>query len=404
MKFEQQSNKSYSKVTIITMYFLLNYGYIKLLFNNILIDYLQYILLAVAIMICIYKSSKLTNFRIDSISIMLLILSIWIMSTKFYSISTLYLKSKLTNYFIALLFLVLVKSLMKSISIKEFIYDLLKYIYKCNLIVIGLFTIINFSSFITVINQGQRIGNASINPIWIARLCAETILCILFLQKENIQKEKKKIINFILIIGLIGVIFVSGSKGPILALGLSWIYYIYISHKNKFNLKFVRQILIFLLIIVVVLFLLNNFKYLDFIKLRFSLDSIFVNAKGYRVERYDFTWEMIKEKILLGYGFGSWPILYRGVDYIDYPHNILLEFWVETGIIGLSAFIIIVILALKGVSKANSSIQMVATFFILSLIMAMFSGSISEGNRGIYTYLGMISAIKSLERQELDGD
>lgn len=63
-----------------------------------------------------------------------------------------------------------------------------------------------------------------------------------------------------------------------------------------------------------------------------------------RVWMWDETLQMLKDRPLTGAGMGGYPIVvapYHGHDFIEifqYPHNIVLNFWSETGLLGLIAF------------------------------------------------------------------
>jgi len=63
-----------------------------------------------------------------------------------------------------------------------------------------------------------------------------------------------------------------------------------------------------------------------------------------RVWMWDETVHMLKDHPLTGAGMGGYPTVvapYHGHDFIEifqYPHNILLNFWSETGLLGLIAF------------------------------------------------------------------
>lgn len=396
----QKKNDSYSILSILTMYFLMEYGYVKLLFDNFFVDSLQYLLLAIVLIIRIYKFTKSMEIRLDKISGMMLLFSIWILITKLYSISTIYSDSKIINYCISVVFFFLARNVIEDIRSENFIGELLVFITKCNVLLIGLFTFINFSDFIGAATQGQRIGSESTNPIWVARLCCETILCMIVLPKDM----KNKRLCFFATIGLLSLVFLTGSKGPLVALGLAWLYYIYISSQHRvgrINLKFLAQISAFMILIILGAIGIDYFKDFDFIKYRFSWESIFVDAEGYRMERYSFAWNKIQEEIITGYGFGSWSILYNGIDQMDYPHNIILELWLETGLIGLFLFSSIIIIALKGILRSSNEIKIISTFFVMSILMAMFSGSLSEGNRGLYTYLGIISSMVFISKKRM---
>lgn len=57
------------------------------------------------------------------------------------------------------------------------------------------------------------------------------------------------------------------------------------------------------------------------------------------------TWNMLREHSLLGAGFGGYPTLFAEyhkatfIEIFQYPHNILFNFWSETGLFGVAAFI-----------------------------------------------------------------
>jgi O-antigen ligase len=63
-----------------------------------------------------------------------------------------------------------------------------------------------------------------------------------------------------------------------------------------------------------------------------------------RLTMWEETWNMLKERPLLGAGFAGYPIVfadYHKATYIEifqYPHNILFNFWSETGILGVISF------------------------------------------------------------------
>ncbi|MEE9208396.1 MAG: O-antigen ligase family protein, partial [Gemmatimonadota bacterium] len=61
-----------------------------------------------------------------------------------------------------------------------------------------------------------------------------------------------------------------------------------------------------------------------------------------RVLRYQAAIPLWEQHPLVGQGIGSWPVLVRGVELRDYPHNILLEVLTETGIVGAVLFAVLV--------------------------------------------------------------
>lgn len=72
-----------------------------------------------------------------------------------------------------------------------------------------------------------------------------------------------------------------------------------------------------------------------------------------RVWMWDETLQMLRDRPLTGAGMGGYPIVvapYHGHDFIEifqYPHNIVLNFWSETGLLGLLAFVWVVVTWIK---------------------------------------------------------
>lgn len=70
---------------------------------------------------------------------------------------------------------------------------------------------------------------------------------------------------------------------------------------------------------------------------------------------------MLKDHWFLGAGFGGYPTIFKpyqrttGIEVFQYPHNILLNFWSETGILGLIAFAGILIAWATCIRRSNRS-------------------------------------------------
>lgn len=87
-----------------------------------------------------------------------------------------------------------------------------------------------------------------------------------------------------------------------------------------------------------------------------------------RLEMWQETWQMLKTKPIFGAGLSGYQnavALYHSKDYIEiylYPHNIILNFWTETGILGLLAFILILIKFFIDSYKKRKNILSVVLF------------------------------------------
>lgn len=77
------------------------------------------------------------------------------------------------------------------------------------------------------------------------------------------------------------------------------------------------------------------------------------NSTNVRLVMWQGTWRLIKAHPIFGAGLSGFPSLYdqyreaRHIELLKYPHNIILNFWVELGIIGLASFIWLFVLVFK---------------------------------------------------------
>lgn len=96
----------------------------------------------------------------------------------------------------------------------------------------------------------------------------------------------------------------------------------------------------------------------------------------------------------LGFGIGSWPVLYNDVDKRQYPHNILLEILVELGLVGLFLFIALIIYSFSFFLPFNSIGYypmkiLILMLFFNTLLNSMVSGDIPD-NRLLFFSIGLM--------------
>jgi O-antigen ligase len=53
----------------------------------------------------------------------------------------------------------------------------------------------------------------------------------------------------------------------------------------------------------------------------------------------------------------------------NYPHNIILSLWLETGLLGVLSFFMIILLALKNYKKQPTTIRFAAASYLLVMIL-----------------------------------
>lgn len=198
------------------------------------------------------------------------------------------------------------------------------------------------------------IGEGS-NPIVIATFLGYGIIIANSLLLEKNILNKKPIITiafkaflFILIVFATILMFITGSKGPILAIIAAYIIYYLVTN---FNLKLLIVCSMLTLISGFILTTINieqtvyEFFPQDlhrFIKGRF-FDQSEDGSVGSRLRFINMTFSEFSNKsffyMLFGNGVGDFGyVAYDGLDIREYPHNIFLEILHEVGILGFGLF------------------------------------------------------------------
>jgi len=86
-----------------------------------------------------------------------------------------------------------------------------------------------------------------------------------------------------------------------------------------------------------------------------------------RVDHFVLSYNLIfndVQGLLFGYGLGSYGIFYNGFDGREYPHNMILEIWVETGLIGIFLFSIFLIYTCSKSLRHNPFVWFVLFLFL----------------------------------------
>ncbi len=119
------------------------------------------------------------------------------------------------------------------------------------------------------------------------------------------------------------------------------------------------------------------------------------SASGTAARRMDFyrtTLAAIPDHPLFGSGIGSWSKFYFGNDQRNYPHNLFLEITFEEGLLGLTAFLALLILVELSISRMLSASH--SYFLVLGLLVfyclavSLFSGDLDD-NRVLWLWIGV---------------
>jgi O-antigen ligase len=115
-----------------------------------------------------------------------------------------------------------------------------------------------------------------------------------------------------------------------------------------------------------------------------------------RFERYQDTLKFLPQAPVFGHGAGSWPVIWRGSDRHDTPHNMVLEVLVETGIVGLVLMIALLVVALRPVSidrLRNDPLALCAFMLLVWLVIKAQLGPDLADNRLMFMMLGVLTGL-----------
>lgn len=83
------------------------------------------------------------------------------------------------------------------------------------------------------------------------------------------------------------------------------------------------------------------------------------------------SWAMLKDHWFFGAGFGGYPTVFdayhkaRFIEIFQYPHTILFNFWTETGLLGIVAFVSLIVTWVKHSLKAQTLVLLAPLIAIL---------------------------------------
>jgi len=159
---------------------------------------------------------------------------------------------------------------------------------------------------------------------------SETLGIFIFINhsRNNVIILPLKIMAFIFMIMI-------GGKGPVILFIL--IYTLYYLFRTKFTLK---KVLVFLIVSLLFVNSLSFFQENKISRLLYSRVTSFSEDKS-RQNLFYTSLSILKDKFVFGTGYGGFGMAAENKDERLYPHNIILEIFVETGIIGLVLILLV---------------------------------------------------------------
>lgn len=280
------------------------------------------------------------------------------------------------------------------------------------------FVIIGLAMFFDIVTGGlkpDQIVFASAfdsNYLAVGRICGS---CILILFSYFLPKSRSvagRLLCISALVALIFAVFVSGSRGPVIAtfaaLFSVLLYEIvrgFVQASSTFRIKKVDLLQLgngfFLASLAAIVFAVFREYFTTFIS-RFAL---LVNGLGTSaLERLSMYSAAVKAMQsfptgLIGLGIGGFQVYYNGYDGArGYPHNIFLEIGAELGVIGLFFFILLLAFAVRKLLRSSNSSRNLNRYFLVITLLALFinmfvnacvSGDLND-NRLLFTWIGMI--------------
>jgi len=219
-----------------------------------------------------------------------------------------------------------------------------------------------------------------VNTIWISRYIGVGFV-ILY---SRIRQYKTTLFNIFLII-LLGIsMIINGSRGPILSLFLTIYIFELITfyHSKRKDRNFIYITLVTIIIII------SLFIFQEQIS-RFNIEFLKSDTNvSERINNYNISLNAIKDKFFIGHGIGGFSYIFKNIDDRIYPHNMILEIFVELGLIGISFLIYLIVHSFKVLNykKENKIIFSCFSILIYYFINSMFSGDLF-GNSSFFIVL-----------------
>lgn len=247
---------------------------------------------------------------------------------------------------------------------KEFLHKCFFYSTWMAVILILLFRA-EFEGRLTISILGNKVEDPN-------QFCGYFIPGIVYYFYLFLNNKNQKIKNILILSLFLYLVFLTGSRGGLLAIlgGMFAVFILYLKQNknNKFWNKLIKVTLISILIYLIVIFILNKIN--PELAARFSIENVLSSGGTGRTEIWEYYINLYGQSNLwyklFGYGLGSLSSIYR------VAHNTWIESLLESGIIGSILLISIMLHSLKIVSK-NNNIQLMSAFFALIILTLSLS-------------------------------
>lgn len=238
---------------------------------------------------------------------------------------------------------------------KTFIYS---YCFGSLVVFLTFWVSAQFQEFLVFLDR-EKVRYFTTLYLGAATYIGTAIILVFFLQR-----------NLLLLFGLMALLVMTGARGPLIFLILCFALWAFMSGKIVIRAK----LILFMLCVGVSVFALGVYFELPiFERFIFRFGLLFEQGGGdsvmARVLYLKQAFDGIEHAPWLGNGVGSFGFLTTGVDFKEYPHNILLEAWYDLGILGLLAFTLLFIYVnVSAIHKKNWALFVLVNFFLFNAL------------------------------------
>jgi len=208
---------------------------------------------------------------------------------------------------------------------------------------------------------------------------------------HNLRRKKAFIGIPSLIVAVLSLLLIYGVRGRAAGIAtIAGLITLMIIYRNKFMKKKGKIIFSLCFIFLLLVSVLAVFPKMSDVKQQINKD-LKEGTIGIRVKIWQGTWRMIVARPLVGWGLGTFLVVYpeyrvpeyflnpHAVNATDHAHNEFLELWSEVGIVGLLIFLVLIFISLReGARKFSKSNN-----FIFPALMAGIVGILVNNLFGV---------------------
>ena len=273
------------------------------------------------------------------------------------------------------------------IVVETFKYNDVRIFFK---ILLGFIIVLSLIGLLVVLNSSDRLSVLGGGPIVFARWMNIGLIILFFIKQSRINKKNILLMLFFLVLSL-----AAGSRGPVFSLAITFAVYFFLN----FQKVFLRVLFFSFLIASIAFFSGINTSILGIGKTErlVTKDNRSKNARMVFASRsFD-----LMSHYPLGVGLGNWQVYANKIKPThllkhQYPHNLVLEIFVELGIISGILFLILLLKILfynykKMYSNKNNEHSFYPLLFYLQfylIINSFFSGSLND-SRLLFVVMAM---------------